>query len=164
MASLVLSNVNLRWSDKYNALYSTGPIGVSNIDNVDINAEMEGFVEIRKSDGGDEATIYLEASPDNWYFWDYKSSGGATAQLALLTSDQELNDRIMAGGKAGSKAISIIAADVFEKTQFTDRYMDQYKTKEKPKPQPKAAAGAKEAPKKVVEKKKEKADEKKEGF
>ncbi|MGM9509746.1 hypothetical protein ACS5NO_18570 [Larkinella sp. GY13] len=164
VASLVLSNVNLRWSDKYNALYSTGPIGVSNIDNVDINAEMEGFVEIRKSDGGDEATIYLEASPDVWYYWDYKSSGGATAQLALLTSDQELNDRIMAGGKAGSKAISIIAADVFEKTQFTDRYMDQYKTKEKPKPQPKAAAGAKEAPKKVVEKKKEKADEKKEGF
>ncbi|RRA98750.1 hypothetical protein [Larkinella rosea] len=163
-ASLVLSNVNLRWSEKYNALYSVGSIGVSNIDNVDINAEMEGFVEIRKHDGGDEATIYLEASPDIWFYWDYKSGGGATAQLALLTSDQELNDRIMAGGKNGGKsALSIVPADVFEKTQFTDRYMDQYKTREKPKPQPKAAA-TKDAPKKVVEKKKEKADEKKEGF
>jgi hypothetical protein len=163
-ASLVFSNINLRWSKKYNALYSTGPIGVSNIDNVDINAEMEGFVEIRKSDGGDEATIYLEASPDIWFYWDYKSSGGATAQLALLTSDQELNDRIMAAGKNGAKsAISIISADLYEKTQFMDRYMDQYKTKEKPKPQPKTEA-TKDAPKKVVEKKKEKADDKKEGF
>ncbi|MFC5412238.1 hypothetical protein ACFPMF_23130 [Larkinella bovis] len=164
VASLVLSNVNLRWSEKYNALYSVGPIGVSNVDNVDINAEMEGFVEIRKSDGGDEATIYLEASPDTWFYWNYKAGGGATAQLALLTSDQELNDRIMAGSKAGAKTLSIITADAFEKNQFTDRYLDQYKTKEKPKPQPKPAAGVKEAPKKVVEKKKEKEDDKKEGF
>ncbi|GAB3333130.1 hypothetical protein GCM10027299_40300 [Larkinella ripae] len=164
VASLVLSNVNLRWSDKHNALYSVGSIGVSNIDNVDVNAQMEGFVEIRKSDGGDEATIYLEASPDVWFYWDYKSGGGATAQLALLTSDQELNDRIMAGSKNGAKGVSIITADAFEKNQFTGRYLDQYKTKEKPKPQPKPAAGAKEAPKKVVEKKKEKEDDKKEGF
>ncbi|GAB3245951.1 hypothetical protein GCM10027347_00470 [Larkinella harenae] len=162
-ASLVLSNVNLRWSDKYNALYSIGPVGVSNIDNVDINAQMEGYVEIRKADGGDEATIYLEASPDSWFYWDYKAGGGAMAQLALLTSDQELNDRIMAGGKAGGKGLAIVAADAFEKDQFTNRYLDQYKTREKPKPQPKTA-GPKEAPKKVVEKKKEKEDDKKEGF
>ncbi|MGV3557591.1 hypothetical protein [Larkinella arboricola] len=165
VASLVLSNVNLRWSDKHNTLYSVGSIGVSNIENVDVNAQMEGFVEIRKTDGGDEATIYLESSPDIWFYWDYKSGGGATAQLALLTSDQELNDRIMAGSKGGSKNMAIVAADVFEKEQFTNRYLDQYKTKEKPKPQPKTA-GAKEAPKKVVEKKKEKEkeDDKKEGF
>ncbi|MGA0560460.1 hypothetical protein ACO2Q8_27595 [Larkinella sp. VNQ87] len=163
VASLVLSNVNLRWSDKHNAFYSVGSIGVSNIENVDINAQMEGFVEIRKHDGGDEATIYLEASPDVWFYWDYKSGGGSMAQLAMLTSDQELNDRILAGGKA-AKGVAIVAADVFEKDQFTNRYLDQYKTKEKPKPQPKPAAGAKEAPKKVVEKKKEKEDDKKEGF
>ncbi|WP_229311150.1 hypothetical protein [Larkinella soli] len=156
VASLVLSNVNLRWSDKYGTLYSTGKIGVSNIETVDINAEMDGFVEIRKADGGDEATIYLEASPDIWFFWDYKPG-----QLALLSSDQELNDRIMAGGKtSGKNAIAIVPADIIEKNQFVDRYLDQYKTKAKPKPQPKTAA--KKEPAKKEEKKKE--DDKKEGF
>ncbi|WP_234736185.1 hypothetical protein [Tellurirhabdus bombi] len=155
--SLVLSNVNLRWSDKYNSFYSIGTVGVSNIENVDINAQMEGFVEIRKTMGGDEVTVYLEGSSEDWFYWDYKQG-----QLSLLTSDQAINDRITAGGaNAGKDKIQITSADLQDKQLFTDRYLDQYKTRPKVKPQAKTVV-KKDATKKE-EKKKDKED-KKEGF
>ncbi|WP_266362192.1 hypothetical protein [Tellurirhabdus rosea] len=157
IASLVLSNLNLRWADKQNAFYSVGTIGVSNIENTDINAQMEGFVEIRKSDGGDEATIYLEGSPDDWFYWDYKPG-----QLALVTSDAELNDKIAAFSRTEKTKIPVTTADMAEKQQFVDRFLDTYKTRPKVKPQPKTVVkGA--APAKKEEKKKDKEDTR-EGF
>jgi len=158
---LVLSNLNLRWSEKHNTFYSVGTIGVSNLDATDINAQMEGFVEIRKAAGGDEVTIYLEGSPDDWFYWDYKPGGTGLGQLALVTSDPSVNDRITAGGKnSGKDKLEVVPADLIEKTQFVDRYLDTYKTKAKPKPQPKVV---KKDPAKKEEKKKDKEDTR-EGF
>ena len=154
--ALVLSNVNLRWSDKFKAFYSTGQLGVSHMNNTDINAQMDGFVEIRKTANGDEFSILLEASPDVWVFYDYKPSG----TLSIVSSEQEINDRLLAGSKNTAKgAIEIVAGEAEEKKQFMALYLDQYKTR--PKPQPKGAKVVKkDAPK---EKKKEK-EEKQEGF
>jgi len=145
-AMLVLANANLRWSDKFNSFYSIGRLGVSNMMSADINAQMDGFVEIRKGAAGDEASIYLEASPDVWVFYDYKPGNGPSApgQLAIVTSEQEINDRLLAGSKNSSKAaLELVPATVDEKELFVDRYLDQYKTRPKaaprPKTQPKAA-------------------------
>ena len=139
-ALLVLANANLRWSDKYNAFYSTGRLGVSNMMGADINAKMDGFVEIRKSVNGDEASIYLESSPDVWVFYDYRPGNGpgALGQLAIVTSEQDINDRLVAGSKNSGKAtLQVFAATADEKEQFVDRYLDQYKTKAKSVPRPK---------------------------
>jgi hypothetical protein len=165
---LVLANANLRWSDKYNAFYSTGQLGVSNIMATDINAQMDGFVEIRKTPNGDEASIYLESSPDVWAFYDYKPGNTPTAlgQLAIVTSEQEINDRLLAGSKNSSKAaLEVVAATADEKTIFVDRYLDQYKTKPKAVPKPKPQPGQKivKEEKKKEEKKKDKEAER-EGF
>ncbi|GAB3500546.1 hypothetical protein GCM10027341_26030 [Spirosoma knui] len=140
-AMLVLANANLRWSDKFNAFYSIGRLGVSNIMSADINAQMDGFVEIRKSANGDEASIYLEASPDVWVFYDYKPGNGpgALGELAIITSEQDINDRLLAGSKNSGKAtVQVVAATADEKEQFVDRYLDQYKTRPKSAPRPKA--------------------------
>lgn len=140
-AMLVLANANLRWSSKFNAFYSTGRLGVSNIGATDVNAQMDGFVEIRKSGNGDEATIYLESSPDVWVFYDYKPGNGpgAQGQLAIITSEQDINDRLLAGSKNSAKAmIEVVPATVDEKSLFVDRYLDQYKTRAKTPPKPKA--------------------------
>lgn len=168
-AMLVLANANLRWSDKANAFYSTGRLGVSNIQATDINAQMDGFVEIRKGATGDEATIYLEASPDVWVFYDYKPTPSGPGQLAIITSEQELNDRITVGTsdkKGKTTLMEVVPATVDEKTQFVERYLDQYKTRAKPQPKPaptaKTVVKGKESPKEK-EKKKDKEDEK-EGF
>ena len=146
---LVLANANLRWSSKFNSFYSTGRLGVSNIAATDINAQMDGFVEIRKTGNGDEASIYLEASPDVWVFYDYKPGNGpgAMGQLAIITSEQDINDRLMAGSKNSAKAtIEVVPATIDEKMMFVDRYLDQYKTKAKTAPKPKAKPAASSAP------------------
>lgn len=138
---LVLANANLRWSSKFNSFYSTGRLGVSNMGATDVNAQMDGFVEIRKTTDGDEATIYLESSPDVWAFYDYKPGNGpkSIGQLAIITSEQDINDRLVAGSRNKGKAgIAVVSATVDEKTMFVDRYLDQYKTKVRTAPKPKA--------------------------
>lgn len=142
-ATLVLANANLRWSDKFNSFYSIGQLGVSNMLNTDINAQMDGYVEIRKGINGDEASVYLEASSEVWVFYDYKPSGTSGGQLAIVTSEQELNDRLTAGAKNAKATLEIVPATEDEKTLFVDRYLDQYKTRpkqKKPAPTPKPAA------------------------
>ena len=165
-AMLVLANANMRWSTKYNAFYSTGRLGVSNIMATDINAQMDGFIEIRKTVNGDEASIYLESSPDVWVFYDYKpgNTPDALGQLAIITSEQDINDRLLAGSKNSGKAsLEVFPATVDEKTMFVDRYLDQYKTKAKSAPKPKLQPGQKLVKEKKEEKKKDKEAEK-EGF
>ncbi|AQG81423.1 hypothetical protein [Spirosoma montaniterrae] len=139
-AALVLANANLRWSDKFNAFYSVGRLGVSNIMTADINAQMDGFIEIRKMPNGDEASIYLEASEDEWVFYDYKPGNGpgSVGQLAIVTSSQDINDRLLAGSKnSGKAALELVSATTDEKELFVDRYLDQYKTRPKAAPKPK---------------------------
>ncbi|MCY7359522.1 MAG: hypothetical protein LH609_19115, partial [Rudanella sp.] len=135
---LVLSNVELRWSEKANAFYSIGPLGVSNTGATDINAQMNGFVEIRKTANGDEATIYMESSDEVWAFYEFKAGGNGGGQLAIATSDQAINDKLLAGSKNADKsAIEIIAATPDEKEQFVALYQSQYKTRVRPAPAPK---------------------------
>ena len=166
-AMLVLSNVNLRWSTKYNTFYSTGQLGVSNMMATDINAQMDGFVEIRKTDNGDEVSIYVESSPEVWTFYDYKpgSTPSSQGQLAIITSEQEVNDQITATKNSSKASLDIVPATIDEKTLFVDRYLDQYKTKAKAAPKPKPQPGQKivKEEKKKDEKKKDKEAEK-EGF
>lgn len=135
---LVLSNVELRWSEKANAFYSIGPLGVSNMGVADINAQMNGFVEIRKTANGDEATIYMESSDEVWAFYEFKTGGSRGGQLAIITSDQAINDKLLAGSRnSGKSAIEIIVATPDEKEQFVSLYQSQYKTRVRPAPAPK---------------------------
>jgi len=138
-AAIVLANANLRWSDKYNAFYSIGKLGVSNMGTADINAQMDGLLEIRKGAGGDEVSLLLESSPDVWTFYDYKPGNGpgALGQLAIVTSEQDINDKLTAGSKnSGKPTLEIVPATPYEKEQFVDRYLDQYKTRAKAAPRP----------------------------
>ena len=163
-AMLVLANANLRWSDKFNAFYSIGQVGVSNIGAMDINAQMDGFIEIRKAANGDEASIYIESSPDVWVFYEYKPGNTPTAmgQLAIITSEQDINDRLLAGSKnSGKTTLEVVPATADEKTLFVDRYLDQYKTKVKPVPKAKTQPGESVKGQKIVKEEKKKDEKKK---
>ncbi|WP_019988796.1 hypothetical protein [Rudanella lutea] len=135
---LVFANVELRWSEKTNAFYSIGPLGVSNLGTTDINAMMNGFIEIRKTANGDEATVYVESSDEVWAFYEFKSRGNGGGQLAITTSDQAINDKLLAGSKNSAKsAVEIVSATPDEKDQFVSLYQSQYKTRVRPAPAPK---------------------------
>lgn len=133
--ALVLSNTNLRWSEKFNAFYSIGKLGVSNLQNVDINAQMDGYLEIRKGGNGDELSLYVAASDDVWAFYDYHPTGnGGGGQLAILTSDQETNDKLTAllNNNKNKSPLVIVPATEDEKALFVERYESQYRVRAKP--------------------------------
>jgi hypothetical protein len=147
LGAVVLSNVNLRWSEKTNAFYSVGKLGVATMFTTDVNAEMDGMVEIRKTANGDEASIYLEASPDVWAFYEYRPGNGpgTLGQMVVITSEQELNDKALAMGnnpdkKAPKPTADLIAGTPDEKDAFVNVFENQYRTRQKPKPKPVPAA------------------------
>ena len=149
---MIISNVDLRWSDTHGAFYSTGPIGVSNLGRNDINAQMEGMLEIRRTDRGDEFSMYLEVSPDVWFYFGY-----STKQLGVLSSDMEINDVLLAKSKnAKTKDMELIPIDLEEKNIFLERFNDFYQPAIK-KAKVKAAE-KKEVKKKTPKKKEEAAD------
>jgi hypothetical protein len=149
---LAISNVDMRWSDTHGAFYSTSPIGIAHFGKNDINAQMEGILELRRTDRGDEFTMYLEVTPDIWYYFGYSQG-----QLGVLSSDMELNDILLAKSKnAKTKDMELIAIDIEEKNMFLDRFSEFYQPAFK-KAKVKAAQ-KKEVKKKEIKKKEETAD------
>ncbi|MFN8354499.1 MAG: hypothetical protein U0Y10_08640 [Spirosomataceae bacterium] len=155
--TLVFSNVNLRWSEDNASFYSVGKIGVANIANTDINAQMDGFIEIRKTQSGDEFNCYLESSSEVWYYFSFREN-----QLGVVSSDLEFNNFIAAKAPKGAKSKEYLftPAGEDEKMLFVERFTELYKPKPKT-PDKKATAAKKEDLKKDPKKK---AEETKEGF
>ena len=150
-ASMVLSNLDLRWSDVHGAYFSLGRIGMSNLGRNDINAQMDGQFELRRTDLGDEFSLYLELSPDVWFFMDY-----AQKQLGIVSSDVNFNDQITAKSQNGrGKGGELIPLGFEEKNLFLDRFSDFYQPALKKARIAKAAAAKKEVKKKTEKKKAE---------
>ncbi len=148
---LVLSNVALRWSDVHGAYFSTGRIGISNFGRADINAQVEGQMELRRTDRGDEFSLYIELSPDVWYFMDY-----AQGQLGVVSSDINFNDQILSKARrVKGKDMALIPLGFEEKAMFLDRFSDFYAPALKKARLARAAAVKKEIKKKAEKKKAE---------
>ncbi len=165
--SLVFSELNLIWSPKHHSFRSLGKLGISNIGDTDINAEVNGYVEIRKNAiDGDEMYIFIELSPENWYYWGYKAG-----ELGITSSDESFNSMIgVKGGK--SKDYQVIPVDYAEAMVFRKTFLESYLgVKEKPKSSNQKTLG--NSPKKLSdipqeavkkEEKKKKAEDEKDGF
>jgi ribosomal 50S subunit-recycling heat shock protein len=153
---MLLSSVNLNWSPVHTAYYSQGPIGVSNFGKNNVNAQMEGVMEIRRGIEGDEFSLYIQASPDIWYYFDYKQK-----ELGVVSSQIEFNDQITAKAKnVKSKDMSLIPIGPEEKDMFVNRFDEFYQ------PAIKKAKLAKKTEKKKVTpaQEKKKKEEQAEGF
>ena len=137
---MVLSNVNLNWSQVHGAYYSKGPIGVANFGRNNINAQMEGVMEIRRTVDGDEFSLFLQASPDVWYFFDYRQN-----ELGVVSSLLDFNDQLTAKSKNSKSKMSLVSLGTEEKDMFVNRFDDFYQPAIK-----KAKLAAKNAPKKKV--------------
>ncbi len=150
-STLVMTDVDMAWSNKMSSFYSIGKLGLSNMGTTDINAQMSGFFEIRKSsNGADELALYIEATDKIWYFFYYKGT-----ELSIVSSDDNLNDVITAkmNTKAKEGEYRVILADELEKKIFIDNFRANYKVPKKP------VAKKVDPAKKVVKK-----EEVKEGF
>ena len=148
-APIVLSNVNLHWSAAHGAYYSQGPIGVANFGKNNINAQMEGVMEIRKGVDGDEFSLFLQASPDIWYYFDFRQD-----ELGVISSQIEFNDQIMTKSNSGKSKMTLVSLGMEEKDLFVNRFDDFYQPAMKKAKLVKAAA-KKKTPTAAAKKKKE---------
>lgn len=121
--SIFLNDVTLNWSPKKRAWYSTGKIGVSHVQNTNINARMDGFVEIRYTGGNPIVTLYLEPSPDSWYYFSYDD----LKRFSLRSAQDDFNVAIEAKGKEGKEGTFFMAmAEAYEKNKFIKNFRKDY--------------------------------------
>ncbi len=69
--TMFFSQVTLKWNHYHRAWISEGKIGVGNLKNNQVIKFVDGFIEVKKSRGGDILNIYLEIDPRTWFFFTY---------------------------------------------------------------------------------------------
>ena len=123
--SLVFADVNLKWSDAYNAFYNEGKLGMSNILSSDINGAFEGFLEMKKDEaGGTVMNIFLKASSDSWYYFGYEGD-----RLMLFSSNNNFNNYISSksnASKAKAGELSFYPGSKIEVLDFINRFRKDY--------------------------------------
>ncbi|MBX2898954.1 MAG: hypothetical protein KF775_04865 [Cyclobacteriaceae bacterium] len=150
---LVLSNVNLKWSQERKSFYSEGLLGLSHVQRTDLNGAFEGFVEVRKNE--DDAPVFhlfIKASPDAWFYFGLEDN-----RLMIHSSLQTINDLVAKktnAGKAKVGELAFIPGTIDETLSWINKFRLNYYGLEAPYDLSSAGPGAK----KKTEKKKEEDD------
>ncbi len=148
---LVLSSVNLHWSEQHKSFYTSERMGISNMGTNDINAKADGLMEIRMDGGQEGFSLLLEITPELWYFFDY-----AENMLGVVSSDYSFNDKV-AAAKGRARDMQLLPLSLEDKMAFTDRFNTTYpQAKRAPRTVKKGAKGTTQ--KKEAAKKEEKAE------
>jgi hypothetical protein len=124
IASMLFTRLNLKWSPEYNAWYSTESLGLSGVLRADINASLEGFMEIQKTQEGDNVNLFIKASGSSWYFFGYQDN-----RLILYSSNQAFNDEVNNRSNVGKAAFGeyVFALGDFQDAQnFITRFRANY--------------------------------------
>lgn len=96
--SIVISGTKLTWSESNRAWYNTTKLGISNINRQDVNAKLDGFIEIRKDgSNNDMLNLFVQAAPGTWYYVSYN-----TDNLLFFSSNKLFNDAITAKSNFGT--------------------------------------------------------------
>ena len=124
-AALVLSKVNLKWSTDQKAWYSDrGKLGISNIGKGNINAELEGFLELRKTEEGDVISFFFKVASDCWYWGSYHQN-----EMKLYSSNYEFNKIIIEKSKASKVKrgeFLFTLGDDYEVSSFVNEFRKEY--------------------------------------
>jgi hypothetical protein len=89
MHQIVLTDVNMYWNSETNSYISRGPIGVMSLGKDPVNRYMNGHLELIRRRSGDVITLYLEVTPMQYYFFDYRNG-----IMQAFSSDVEFISRI----------------------------------------------------------------------
>ncbi len=123
--ALVVSNVNLKWSDKKKAFYSEGSVGISNILQHDINGGFEGFLEVKRGeDGSSVFNLFIKASPESWYYFGFEGS-----RVLVQSSNNAFNTIISKrtnAGKAKIGEVAFVPGSDEETLSFINRFRQEY--------------------------------------
>jgi hypothetical protein len=79
----------MKWDSTARAYVSHGSIGIANVGKNQVNRYARGIIEFSKKRTGDDFTIYLELSPNDWFFFNYRNK-----VMQALSSDLSFNDML----------------------------------------------------------------------
>jgi len=128
--TLVVSDVNMKYAPNLKAWYSDGPVGVANIMRDDVNAMIDGFIEIKKTESGDIVNIFLLFSPDVWYYFNFEDN-----HIVTTSSNQEYNEIIAnktTVEKAGFGEYYVVDGKFKDAIDFVEGFRKQYYGIEEP--------------------------------
>jgi hypothetical protein len=87
--TIVLTDLNLYWNSFTKSYISRGPIGIMSIGKNAVNRYVNGNLELIRRRSGDVISLYLEVSPMQYYFFDYRNG-----VMQTISSDMTYNNRI----------------------------------------------------------------------
>ncbi|RED98941.1 hypothetical protein [Marinoscillum furvescens] len=123
--SLVVSGVKMKWSQPHKSWYNTTKLAISNIYETDVNAKLDGFIEIKKDDtGADVLNLFIQAAPGTWYYISY-----AANNLMMYSSNSAFNDQVGANsnyGKARPDELVLVLGDENETLSFINEFRETY--------------------------------------
>ena len=87
---LLITGVKMKWNKDQKAWHNTTKLGISNIYQNDINAKLDGFLEVKRDESGAEiVNLFIQAAPGIWYYLGYTFN-----QLILYSSNADFNELI----------------------------------------------------------------------
>ena len=90
--TIVLSDVQMYYDTTTMSYRSSGEIGVGFIGGSVVGKYMKGYVEIiRNEKKGDQISIFLQPTPQRWYYFNYK----AGFMYCLSSNDDDFNNKII---------------------------------------------------------------------
>lgn len=120
-----ISGVKLNWSDKTKSWHNSTKLGVSNIGRNDINAKLDGFIEFKKDDVGEDVmNLFIQAAPGSWYYFGYSSN-----ELVAYSSNPKFNKIISSKtniDKAKPGELVLVEGDENETLSFINNFREQY--------------------------------------
>jgi hypothetical protein len=123
--SLLINKVDLRWDNNQKAWYSVGPISLASMLKEDINAKLDGYLEIKQDiEGEPVVTLFIEANAGAWYYVNFFENG-----LTIASSDEELNTVVRSkskGGRDNGLKYGVYSGEDIDKNVFIDHFKRSY--------------------------------------
>ncbi|WP_299826143.1 hypothetical protein [uncultured Pontibacter sp.] len=125
LRSIVINKADLRWSNELKAWYSVGKISVASMLKEDINAQLNGYLEIRQDMNGEPAVnLYLQANPNAWYYISFLENS-----LTIYSADEQLNKQVRSkakGSRGASSNYGVYEGSDIDKNTFLEHFRKNY--------------------------------------
>jgi len=120
---IVFSNVDFKWNSQTQSFYSVGKLGLGNINKHNINASINGAIEIKKGAVGDIVSIYLEFGPDLWFYFNLSE----TLRMTAVSSDDDFNVEMSDKNQTPDiGTYSYGPTEATDKTNFLTEFFQKY--------------------------------------
>ena len=89
-SKLLFSEIDLYWDNRRKAYMNLGPYSLMSMDKKQVNKYFDGHVFLQRSKKGEEYNLYIELTPDTWYYFNYTKG-----VMRCLSSKEDFNNIIV---------------------------------------------------------------------